>query len=140
VEVEPADAGRMSISGRVLLTQLLVTMAAGAAGLAYSLPAGYSALLGGLICVIPNAGFVRKVFAEGAEGPPGLLFGQMIRGEIAKIVLAGFMFAVIFASVEELVLIALIVAYLLAHAAGIVSVLALSGGDNKAPPSRDTKR
>jgi ATP synthase protein I len=69
---------------RLVLLQLATTVIAGLiAGLMGGMPALYSALLGGLCCVIPNALFALRLFAsvqrEGSANPMTFFIGEFIK-------------------------------------------------------------
>jgi ATP synthase protein I len=69
---------------RVVLLQLATTVIAGMiAGLLGGLAALYSALLGGLCCVVPNGLFALRLFANarqvGGANPMSFFIGQFIK-------------------------------------------------------------
>ena len=72
---------------RVVLLQLATTVIAGMiAGLLGGLAALYSALLGGLCCVVPNGLFALRLFAS-AQKPGGADPMSFFIGEFIKIAL-----------------------------------------------------
>ena len=72
---------------RVILLQLATTVVAGlVAGLLGGMPALFSALLGGLCCVVPNSLFALRLFAD-AQKPGGANPMSFFIGEFIKIAL-----------------------------------------------------
>ena len=68
---------------RVILLQLAATIVAGlVAGLMGGIPALFSALLGGLCCVVPNSLFALRLFANAKKGdanPISFFIGEFIK-------------------------------------------------------------
>lgn len=69
---------------RLILLQLATTVAAGAiAGMLGGMHAMFSALLGGLCCVVPNALFAVRLFANAKKGeganPMSFFIGEFIK-------------------------------------------------------------
>lgn len=69
---------------RVVLLQLAVTIVAGiVAGALGGMPALWSALLGGLCCVVPNGLFALRLFAgaqrTGGANPMSFFIGEFIK-------------------------------------------------------------
>lgn len=62
----------------------------------------YSALLGGLIYILPNAWFVRYAFRDSTQAPPQLVLSRFYVGEAGKLALTGVLFALCFALVREI--------------------------------------
>lgn len=83
------------------MVQLIATFIASASFLLLSWVAAYSALLGGLICVLPNA-----YLAERLTRTDGLTreqkIGRWMQGETGKIIQSGILFALVFAWVKPL--------------------------------------
>jgi ATP synthase protein I len=76
--------------------------------------AGYSALLGGLTCVIPNAFLALRLVAPRRDaGPRGLVRAAYI-GEIGKIALTVLMFSLVFTLVRPLAVGALFTGFIAA--------------------------
>jgi ATP synthase protein I len=100
---EPAGRRGSNIIVTVLALQLVVGAALAAAlwGLAGSV-AGYSALLGSLTCVIPNAFLAgRLVLANRDAGARALMRAAWI-GELGKLALTVLMFSIVFVTVRPL--------------------------------------
>jgi len=69
---------------RLVLLQLSTTViASGIAGLIAGMPALYSALLGGMCCVIPNGLFALRLFANaqkvGSANPMTFFIGEFVK-------------------------------------------------------------
>jgi ATP synthase protein I len=69
---------------RIVLLQLAASVVAGAiAGLVAGSPAFYSALLGGLCCVIPNGLFALRLFANAQQAnganPMSFFIGEFVK-------------------------------------------------------------
>jgi ATP synthase protein I len=69
---------------RLVLLQLATTVAAGViAGLLGGMHAMFSTLLGGLCCVVPNALFALRLYANAQKGeganPMAFFFGEFIK-------------------------------------------------------------
>lgn len=86
---------------QIIMVQLIATFIASASFLLLSWVAAYSALLGGLICVVPNA-----YLAERLTRTDGLTREQEIarwmQGETGKIVQSGVLFALVFGWIKPL--------------------------------------
>jgi ATP synthase protein I len=93
----------LSLISRVLLAQLglgvvLAMLFWGVSGRV----AGYSALLGGLICVIPNAFLALRLVVSRREPGPEALVKAAYIGELGKLALTVIMFSVVFTLVQAL--------------------------------------
>lgn len=89
--------------------------------LAYGVEAAYSALLGGLIALICDYCFARRVFRRYPDRSPAEAAGLMLRAEIARLALAVLLFAAVFAFIMALNVVALLVGFVLVKAAGVVA-------------------
>ncbi len=79
--------------------------------------AGYSALLGGLIALLPNAFFAYKAFRYfGARSTKDIVL-SIWSGAMGKWILTAVLFALVFVGIRQLDMAALFVTYLLAVAA-----------------------
>lgn len=92
-----------SLVGRVLLAQLAASAALAVLlwGI-YGRVAGYSALLGGLTCVIPNGFLALRLILPRREAGAGALLRATYIGELGKVALTVIMFSVIFAALRPL--------------------------------------
>ncbi|MDJ0712310.1 MAG: ATP synthase subunit I [Woeseiaceae bacterium] len=109
-----------STIARVLMWQLLVGL--GLAALLWSLfgsVAGYSALLGSLACVLPNAFLGMRLVMPRRD--PGALKRAAWVGEMGKLALTVLLFTLVFTSVQPLNAAALFAGF-------IVSQLTVFGG------------
>ena len=88
--------------------------------LGHGVEAAYSALLGGMISLVPDCYVARRVFRRDTDRSPVEAVAMMLRAEVVKITLAVLMFVAIFAFVVALNVLALILGYVLVKAAGVV--------------------
>lgn len=86
----------------------------------WGLVAFYSALLGGLIFIVPNAWFVHRVFRyQGARAAP-LMVAEVFRGEAIKFSLTAILFAAVFLLIEPVSAPALLFTFAVMVVAGAV--------------------
>ena len=100
-----------STIARVLMWQLLVGL--GLAAILWSLfgnVVGYSALLGSLICVVPNAFLGLRLVAP--RRGPGAIKRAAWFGELGKLALTVVFFTLVFTQVEQLSAVALFAGYI----------------------------
>lgn len=85
-------------TGRILVTQTVVTAVGAIVCTVFGLVAFYSALLGGLACIIPNAYAIWRVFGKNRAVHPNdpRIFGIMLRAEMIKFATTACVFAAIF--------------------------------------------
>ena len=57
---------------------------------------GYSAALGGLVCVVPNAYFARALFLHGGARAAKQIVNGFYRGEALKLMLSAALFTLVF--------------------------------------------
>ena len=88
----------------------------------------YSAVLGGLICLVPNALFARRVFAHRGATQARLVVRDFYVGEAMKLGLTAVSFGLVFGWVEPLSAPALFAGFIGVQAAGWVAALRLSTG------------
>lgn len=92
-----------SLVARLLLAQLGLTVVL--AALFWGMDgvvSGYSALLGGLTCVIPNAFLALRLKVSRRDPGPGALVRAAYVGELGKLALTVLMFTVVFTLVRPL--------------------------------------
>ena len=89
--------------------------------LGHGVEAAYSALLGGMISVVPDCYFARRVFRRYRNRSPAEAAALMLRAEIVKLILAVLMFAAVFAFIMALNVVALIAGFVLVKATGLVA-------------------
>lgn len=88
---------------KVLLAQLgLAVILAGLFWGTSGHVSGYSALLGGLICVIPNAFLALRLTVPRRDPGAGALMTAAYIGEIGKVALTVLMFSIVFTLVRPL--------------------------------------
>lgn len=87
----------MKSARRLLLIQLVVTMfiAVGALFIGNA-TAATSALIGGLVCVLPNAYFVRTLFMHNGARAARQIVNGFYKGEALKLILSIALFALVF--------------------------------------------
>ena len=100
---EPVPTSSGSVVGRVLLAQLglSVVLAALFWGMNGTV-SGYSVLLGGLTCVIPNAFLALRLVVPRRDPGPGALVRAAYIGEIGKLALTVIMFTLAFTLVRPI--------------------------------------
>ena len=93
----------MSLISKVLLAQLglSVVLAMLFWGIGGRVPA-YSALLGGLTCVVPNAFLALRLVVPRRDPGPGALLRAAYIGELGKLALTVLMFGTVFVLVQPL--------------------------------------
>ena len=79
----------------------------------FSTVTAYSVLLGGLAYILPNAYFIRFVFRGSGQQAPHTILRWFYLGEAGKLVLTGVIFAICFALIKPLNVIAIFVTYIL---------------------------
>lgn len=84
---------------RIFQIQMAFTIAIAIAALLHSFVAAYSALLGGLLYLLPNAFFAWRVLSRQTDTPKGVL-ADMYIGEIWKMAISIFCFAAVFILVQ----------------------------------------
>lgn len=62
----------------------------------FNLNSGYSVLLGGLVAIVPNAFFARKLFKHQGARAAKQIVSNFYKGEALKIILSIFFFTLIF--------------------------------------------
>ena len=109
-------------TGRILVTQTIVTLVATVLAALFGVVAAYSAFLGGLACVILNAYSIWRVFGRKKSLSPAdpQIFGIMLRAEFMKFVVACITFALFFYTISEINPIAMFSVFAIATFAGLV--------------------
>lgn len=112
----------------LLLTQLAVTLLAATVGWLWKdVVAGYSALLGGLIALLPNLYFTYKAFRYFGARSVKAIVQSFWSGEMGKLFLTAALFALVFAGVERLNVAALFAGYGLVLGTSACSLLLVKG-------------
>jgi ATP synthase protein I len=87
----------IKVAQRLLMWQLaLMVLLAIAAFLLSGMKAGLSALLGGLVCIIPNAYFARKLFQYHGARAAKKIVNSFYKGEALKMLMTVALFALVF--------------------------------------------
>ena len=107
--------------GQLVWAEAAVALAVAGVALGHGVEAAYSALLGGMISLVPDYYFARRVFRRYADRSPVETAGIMLRAEIVKIALAALMLGAVFAFIMAVNVLALVAGYLLVKATGIVA-------------------
>lgn len=82
---------------RLLLVQTGITMfLAVLCTVVFNINAGVSALLGGAVCIIPNAYFASKLFKYQGARAAKQIVNSFYKGEALKIILSIFLFTAVF--------------------------------------------
>lgn len=82
---------------RLWLVQCGITLIIAAlCGIIFSINAAISALLGGIVCIIPNAYFASKVFKHQGARAAKQIVNSFYKGEALKIILSVFLFTAVF--------------------------------------------
>lgn len=96
-------------------------IAVAGASLGHGVEAAYSALLGGMIALVLDYYFARRVFHRYTDRSPEEAAALMLRAEIVKLALAVLMFAAVFAFIMAVNVVALILGFVLVKATGVVA-------------------
>lgn len=97
------DVNPLASISRILIAQLSVGLLIGAIALVLAdRTAALSAVLGGLICVIPNAYLALRMIAGGSSRDPRGMLRASYVGEAGKLLLTAALFAAVFALVRPL--------------------------------------
>jgi ATP synthase protein I len=97
----------------VLLWQVLGTLGLALVLLIAGVVEAYSALLGGLICVIPNAYLAGRLFMKSGAGDSRVFLRAAFTGEALKLVLTGVLFALVFIYIKPLNVLALFAGFIM---------------------------
>ena len=89
------QSGRV-VAYRLLYLQILLTTISSLIFLSIDIKAAYSALIGGVICVVPNWVFISYAYRFGGARAAKKIASSFYRGEALKIMLTALMFAVTF--------------------------------------------
>ena len=82
---------------RLWLVQIGITLVIAAlCAVLFSINAATSALLGGIVCIIPNAYFASKLFKHQGARAAKQIVNSFYKGEALKIVLSIFLFTTVF--------------------------------------------
>lgn len=104
---------------RWLMIEFLILGSISLIWLLHSVLAGYSAFIGGLIFIVPNAWFVHRVYRYQGARSAHLMVASMFRAESIKIALTAVFFAAVFTLIEPVHVPALLFTF---------AVMVLAGG------------
>jgi ATP synthase protein I len=106
----------VSAARKILTAQIILGIVTGiAAWLLFDAVAGYSAALGGAICVIPNVYLAARMMAATPSGEPARMLKATWFGEIGKIVITAVLFTAVFVGIRPVNHAAVIVGFIVAH-------------------------
>jgi ATP synthase protein I len=111
----------------VSVQAITAVLLAGGALLLGSWVLAYSVLLGGLISLIPNAGFASLVFRHSGARAMGAVVRNAYMGELMKLVTIGAGFGLVFVLVDPLHVPGLFIGFVLVHMAGLVALIRHAG-------------
>ena len=97
----------------------------------YGNVAGYSALLGSLTCVIPNAFLALRLVVPRRDPGAGALIRAAYIGELGKLALTVLMFSIVFAMVRPLSAAALFAGFIAAQLMTIAGLLLRDGRETE---------
>lgn len=119
---------------RVLMWQVLVAVALAAVlwGI-YGNTIGYSALLGGVTCVVPNAFLALRLVLPREDSGAKALLGAAWAGEAGKLALTVLLFSLVFTLVRPLSAAALFAGFILTQ------LVILTGLLMRSEPEQDTR-
>ncbi len=111
-----AEEPAANLAGKILLAQLgLSSVLAVLIWGIFGYVAGYSALLGGLTCVIPNAFLALRLVVPRRDPGPGALVRAAYIGELGKLALTVLLFSIAFTLVRPLAAWALFAGFIAAQ-------------------------
>lgn len=122
---------RLLVIRRLLAAQLFVCLLVALIALLFGWVASYSALLGGLICLVPNSYFAYRTFRFRGARAAKHIIRSFYQGEAVKLGLTAVMFACVFAGIKPLAPLALFVGYLAVQVAGWVAPLFGDGASGR---------
>ena len=129
---EPSGRRGTNIIAAVLAGQLVVGVALAAVlwGLAGGI-AGYSALLGSLTCVIPNAFLATRIVLARRDPGARALIRAAWTGELGKLALTVLMFSIVFVTVRPLAAGALFAGFIAAQLVTFAGLLLRDAGQEE---------
>ena len=123
----PATINRAPIRYLVTVQAITTLLLAGGALMMLGGVFAYSVLLGGLISLIPNAGFASLVFRHSGARAMGAVVRNAYLGELMKLVLIGAGFGLVFVLVDPLHVPGLFTGFVFVHMAGLVALIRHAG-------------
>lgn len=104
-----------SLVNHILIAQWFVTLCFAGVLFVIKRELAFSALLGGIICVLPNYYFARQMFTKCRTADPQRLMWSVYIAEFIKLSLAVALFAVVFINYKELHPLTLLITYFIAQ-------------------------
>ena len=101
---------------RVIIAQAVITAVLFSVLFAVSFTSAISALLGGLICLVPNAYLVYRAFSHSGARAAKKIVNEFYKGEVGKFFLTACGFSLVFVLVRPLDAVALFSAFVLVQA------------------------
>ena len=124
VQAEEKSSASFPLVVRVLLLQLGLSVVIGALFWGFSgTISAYSAVLGGLTCVLPNAFLALRLVVPRSDPGAGALIRAAYVGEVGKLALTVIMFTLVFTLVTPLTAGALFTGFIAAQLATFVGFL-----------------
>ncbi len=120
---------------RVVIAQLVVTLIATLVGWSLSNVHGYSALMGGLICALPNSYFAYRSFAFRGALAARHIVKNFYRAEAVKLGLTALLFGLVFKFVHPLEPVSLFLAFFIVQIVHWFTPLIMAGTKNSAAGS-----
>lgn len=122
----PATINRAPIRYLVSV-QAITTLLSACGALMLGSVVAYSVLLGGLLSLIPNAGFASLVFRHSGARAMGAVVRNAYMGELMKLVMIGVGFGLVFVLVDPLHVLGLFTGFVVVHMAGLVALIRHAG-------------
>ena len=122
----------------VLFWQLLVSLVLALVLTVVGTVAAYSALLGGLICVIPNAYLAGRLLMKSGRGDSRVFLRAAFVGETIKLVLTGSLFALVFINLKPLHAPALFAGFIAAQCVQWIGLIFIGRDRTDVVRGRDT--
>lgn len=113
-----------------------MTLGVSASALVFGLLAGYSALLGGLVSLVSNAYFARRVLADKRPRSAGQVLLVFYLAEMVKIAMAAVLIAALCVVIKDVNVMALVAGFLVVHVGGALLLgPCVNATGESAPPS-----
>lgn len=107
--------GKQPIITILMIQALASGLVAGGLALWLGSTAGISALLGGVVAVVPNAFLAARLLTPGIEASGGAMLKAAWLGEIGKLLITAALFAAVFVAVRPLSVAAVFAGYIAAQ-------------------------
>ena len=128
----PSVESRLRVIRLLLVWQLVAAFVVGVAGLAVAgVSAGWSALLGGLICWLPSCWFAYRAFRYRGARAAMQIVRSFYAGEAGKMILTAALFALVFVNFETVSAPALFVGFAIVQLVNWIVPLVAARADIK---------